>query len=76
MTRQEIERAAMQLPDAERELLFLRLAQAMDASTVVEVTGQDKAVWDERFAQWQSGKVQGVPGDQVTETLRRDLGWT
>ena len=76
MTRQELEHEIMQLPTEEQELLFLHLARALDEATVVEVTGQDREVWDKRFEQWRSGEVQGIPGDQVTDNIRRELGWT
>jgi putative addiction module component (TIGR02574 family) len=71
----EIEDAAMQLPAAERELLANRLLRSLDGDPVSEV---DQAWIDEaerRFQDHQAGRTRAIPGSQVFEEIRQELGW-
>jgi len=71
-----LESRLMSLPAEQRERLAERLMRSLDRQPLNEV---DHAWVDEaerRFAEWQRGEVEGVPGNQMTARIRRELGWS
>ncbi len=73
MTLAEIMVATRALPVAEREELCIQIAESLDAPISVE-----EAAWAEtaerRAEELRSGRVQGVPADEVFAKARRRLG--
>jgi len=73
MTLAEIITVSRALPSAEREALCTQLAESLDSPLSVE-----EAVWAEtaerRAEELRSGRVQGVPADEVFAKARRRLG--
>ncbi len=73
MTVSEIMTATRELPMAEREELCLQIAESLDAPLSAE-----EAAWAEtaerRAEEQRSGRVQGVPADEVFAKARRRLG--
>jgi putative addiction module component (TIGR02574 family) len=73
MTVTEILAAAHALPPQEREALCTQIAETLDAPlTVQEQAWADVA--DRRAEELRSGKVKGVPADEVFAKARRRLG--
>jgi putative addiction module component (TIGR02574 family) len=73
--RRSLESQALALPADQRERLAKRLPRSVDREPL---TDTDRAWIDEaerRYEQFKSGQVQGVPADEVTDRVRRELGW-
>jgi putative addiction module component (TIGR02574 family) len=73
MTLNEIMTATRALPPAEREELYTQIAESLDEPLSVE-----EAAWAEtaerRAEELRSGRVPGVPADEVFAKARRKLG--
>jgi putative addiction module component (TIGR02574 family) len=73
MSVSEIEAAVRALPAAEREALCERIAESLEVPlTVEEQAWADVA--ERRADELRTGKVQGVPADEVFRKARRKLG--
>lgn len=73
MTVAELLIAAKELPPRERETLCTKIAESLDAPLTVEE--QDWAdVAEQRAAEMRSGRVGGVPSEEVFAKARQRLG--
>ena len=73
MTVTQILAAAQALPSRERETLCTQIAESLDAPlTAEEQAWADMA--ERRAEELRSGKVKGVPADEVFAKARRRLG--
>lgn len=66
-----VEAAALELPPEERARLAQRLLASLDRDPAVE------AAWDEeierRLAEFEAGRMEAIPADEVFEEARRRL---
>lgn len=75
MTFQELEQEALRLSPADRERLVARLLWDSDDGPSTEMDDATFLECERRHEELRSGLVQGIPGDQVIQQIRRELGW-
>ena len=75
MTRQELEQQALDLPPAERQKLAQRLWESVATDFSYELDETIVAEWERRYQEMKTGKVQGIPAEQVHTEIRREFGW-
>ena len=71
----EIETQALLLPPEDREILVQVLVSSLEDIPLTEI---DKAWIEEaekRYQNFKMGKTQGIPGQQIFDDIRRELGW-
>lgn len=73
MTVAQILTAAQELPPWEREALCTKLAESLDAPLMAEEQAWADAA-ERRAAELSSGKVKGIPSEEVFAKARRRLG--
>jgi putative addiction module component (TIGR02574 family) len=73
MTVAEILIAAQALPPRERETLCTKIAESLDAPLTPEEEAWAE-VAERRVEELRSGKVKGIPADEVFAKARRRLG--
>ena len=69
----EIEKKAMRLPVAEREVLAYRLMRSIDGAPLTEVDEAWVAEAERRFAAWRRGEKRAVPASQALRQLRKAI---
>ena len=75
MTLQELEKQALQLPPADRELLAARLLESVHPEGFERMDDETYAELERRWDELKSGKVQGLSADQVHQNIRSAMGW-
>jgi putative addiction module component (TIGR02574 family) len=76
MTAKEIAAQAMTLPADERERLAGDLIQSLAGESLNEIDAAWVEEADRRYQAWQRGDTEGIPGVEVFEQIRRELGWS
>ena len=71
----EIEGLALSLPPTEREELAQTLLGSLDDEPLTEIDEAWIEVAERRLDDLLTGKVRGIPGEQVIPEIRRELGW-
>ena len=66
---------ALELTPEDREQLACRLVDSLDDERLTEVDEAWLDVAERRFDELVNGDVEGIPGEQVTDSIRRELGW-
>jgi len=74
-TFEEIEARARQLAPAQRELLANRLLDSLQDEPANEIDAAWVDEAERRRQEMASGKVAGIPGQEVLAGIRRELGW-
>jgi putative addiction module component (TIGR02574 family) len=75
MNAEEISMQAMALPATEREQLAGNLLQSLDGEPLTEIDAAWVEEADRRYQAWKRGEAEGIPGTEVFESIRRELGW-
>lgn len=70
----ELKEKAAQLSESERAELALALIESLDGPPDTDVEGAWRVEIERRAGQVERGEVQLIPGDEVFERLRRQLG--
>jgi putative addiction module component (TIGR02574 family) len=70
----ELKERAAQLPEGERAELALALIESLDGPADADVEEAWRIEIEHRAAQVERGEVKPIPGDEVFERLRRQLG--
>jgi putative addiction module component (TIGR02574 family) len=77
VTTEEIVAAALKLDHKERARLAGRLLQSLDEEEEKLSPAEFEALWVEeaerRLEEWEEGKAQGIPGDEVMKEFRNLL---
>ena len=76
MNAKEISLQAMALPADEREQLAGELVHSLDGEPLTEIDAAWVEEADRRYQAWKRGDTAGIPGVEVFETIRRELGWS
>jgi putative addiction module component (TIGR02574 family) len=71
VTKENIEAAALQLPEPERARLAELLLASLDEEDEIAAAWADEA--QRRFEELTSGKTKGLPADEVLERIRSRL---
>lgn len=66
---EQLKDAVIELPDDERAELMRFLVKSISGPEAAEIRAQWLAVANERMDEIRSGKVQGIPADEVLRTL-------
>jgi len=66
----------MTLPADERERLAGDLIQSLAGESLNEIDAAWVEEADRRYQAWQRGDTEGIPGVEVFEQIRRELGWS
>jgi putative addiction module component (TIGR02574 family) len=73
---EQLEQDALALSPEEREMLAERLLRSTDGAELTEIDSAWAREADRRYEDYLTGKVQGIPGDQIFSQIRRELGWS
>ena len=74
LTLEQITEEAIKLPPTARALLADKLVQSLESENLDEIQGLWSAEAIRRREEIRSGQVKPIPGDQVTEEVRRLVG--
>jgi putative addiction module component (TIGR02574 family) len=70
----ELKQKAAQLTEAERAELALELIESLDDQVDADADEAWRVEIERRIADFESGKVKLIPGDEVFARIRRKLG--
>ena len=70
-----LESQALALPADQRERLAERLLRSVDDKPLTDVDRAWVVEAERRYQQWLTGEDEAVSGEDVTQQIRRELGW-
>jgi putative addiction module component (TIGR02574 family) len=73
---EKIGRKAQRLSREDREQLAADLIAGLDNSPLTEVDQAWIVEAERRYDELSSGRVKGIPAQDVFDSIRRELGWT
>jgi putative addiction module component (TIGR02574 family) len=71
----EIEKKALALPKAEKEVLIKNLINRLQDSTLSEIDQAWIEEAERRYESYKAGITKGIPGDQIFAEISQELGW-
>lgn len=75
MTLEQVEKMALELSAGDREMLAATLWSSLESPSNGDLPANWRDVVLRRRDDFDAGREQGIPADQVFDQVRKELGW-